>query len=489
MSTYLLLRDNKESGPYSFEELRSKGLKPYDLVWIDGRSAAWRYPSEVEELKSFAPAVEEQPFDRFYKKSAQDNAAITAQNNSTGGLPVALSIPAQARSLEKETSFSSDNGSMLPGEPSSIPGKRIIYVTLPAAKGNSGMRATPFREPAKVQDSIPVRETRTQANEKEPARTELPPRYINPAANPEEKFSQPSEDMWRGAVELTPRQHGVDMKRILQPIAAIGCILALLAAGIFIGLSIKSDSFGFSEKVATKETPATQLPVPVQHGHMLTAPAPVTDTASAPVIDPIPPATVGTKRETTSIVNTPPPDGPVSIMASTPAGSESALMSSAPAQKKKADKPRNRSSLVSQKVSVSSLPAKDSAAMGLPAVHREATHRTDETGLDRDAIRNSMANMVSVGSGKYTVGTFGGISDLQVTVSNHSLYPIDLVVVEVQYIQSNKKVFKTENMYFRDLGPGAAMMQEAPKSSRGIKVQYKITLINSKELGLSYSGA
>jgi hypothetical protein len=31
-------------------------------------------------------------------------------------------------------------------------------------------------------------------------------------------------------------------------------------------------------------------------------------------------------------------------------------------------------------------------------------------------------------------------------------------------------------------------MLEAPKSSRGIKVQYKITTISSKELGLSYSG-
>jgi len=44
------------------------GLKPYDLIWQEGKSAAWRYPGEVDELKSFAPPVEEQPFDRFYKK-------------------------------------------------------------------------------------------------------------------------------------------------------------------------------------------------------------------------------------------------------------------------------------------------------------------------------------------------------------------------------------------------------------------------------------
>ena len=94
---------------------------------------------------------------------------------------------------------------------------------------------------------------------------------------------------------------------------------------------------------------------------------------------------------------------------------------------------------------------------------------------------------MSVGGNSYTVGTFGGISDVQVTVSNRSVYPLDLVVVEVQYIQANKKVFKTENLYFRGIGAGSALMLEAPKSTRGIKVQYKITLINSKELGLSYS--
>ncbi|HZE83922.1 MAG TPA: hypothetical protein VE035_06405, partial [Puia sp.] len=129
----------------------------------------------------------------------------------------------------------------------------------------------------------------------------------------------------------------------------------------------------------------------------------------------------------------------------------------------------------------------DSAATSFQAMHREAVHRSDPA-VDKDVIKNNIASQVSAGSGKYNVGTFGGISDLQITVSNHSIYPLDLVVVEVRYIQANKKVFKTENLYFRDIGAGSALMQVAPKSSRGIKIDYKITLINSKELGLSYSG-
>jgi len=69
-------------------------------------------------------------------------------------------------------------------------------------------------------------------------------------------------------------------------------------------------------------------------------------------------------------------------------------------------------------------------------------------------------------------------------VTNRSAYLLDLVVVEVQYIQANKKVFRTENLYFRGIGAGSALMLEAPKSSRGIKVQYNVTTVNSRELGI-----
>jgi hypothetical protein len=82
MNTYLLLRDNKQTGPYTAQQLAEKGLKPYDLVWHEGRSAAWRYPSELEELKAFAPVVEEQPYDRFYKKpgeQAQQSSTVQTQ--------------------------------------------------------------------------------------------------------------------------------------------------------------------------------------------------------------------------------------------------------------------------------------------------------------------------------------------------------------------------------------------------------------------------
>ncbi len=75
---YRLLRNNKESGPYTALQLKEMGLKPYDLLWAEGRGAAWQYASELAELKSFAPSVEEQPFDRFYKKKEINPADAAA---------------------------------------------------------------------------------------------------------------------------------------------------------------------------------------------------------------------------------------------------------------------------------------------------------------------------------------------------------------------------------------------------------------------------
>src|SRR5215213_2424273 len=87
MKKFLLLRNNKQSGPYSAEELQQMGLKAYDLIWVEGKSAAWRYPGEVDDLKAFAPAVEEQPYDRFYKKPAE------AQSTSTPVVTHAVTQP------------------------------------------------------------------------------------------------------------------------------------------------------------------------------------------------------------------------------------------------------------------------------------------------------------------------------------------------------------------------------------------------------------
>jgi len=128
MTTYLLLRDNKPSGPYTFDELKEKGLKAYDLVWLEGKSAAWRYPCEVEELSAFAPMVEEQPFDRFFKKPSQNISSVTPAIGRTSSDTVVAA-------------------SVISGDTSSVPGKRIIYVDL--ARNSVNATSAEYAEAAK----------------------------------------------------------------------------------------------------------------------------------------------------------------------------------------------------------------------------------------------------------------------------------------------------------------------------------------------------
>ncbi|KIC93782.1 hypothetical protein [Flavihumibacter solisilvae] len=74
MQQYKLLRDNKETGPYGWQELVELGLKAHDLVWADGKSASWKYPAEIEEFRNYAPAVTDDLYVQFHTPPSQASA-------------------------------------------------------------------------------------------------------------------------------------------------------------------------------------------------------------------------------------------------------------------------------------------------------------------------------------------------------------------------------------------------------------------------------
>src|SRR5690349_21973507 len=135
MSQYLLLRDNKQSGPHTFEELTAKGLKAYDLIWIEGKSAAWRYPSEIQELKPFAPVVEEQPYDRFYKRQNTTTTKSSETSNTTSTSTLSANNTSNTIA-SNATSASTDNASVKKTyTPAGI--NRRIVVILPGGVTNA----------------------------------------------------------------------------------------------------------------------------------------------------------------------------------------------------------------------------------------------------------------------------------------------------------------------------------------------------------------
>ncbi|HEX2608084.1 MAG TPA: GYF domain-containing protein [Flavisolibacter sp.] len=56
MSTvYFLLRNNAQLGPYTIDELLQQSLRDKDLVWAEGSSTVWSFPSELTELQPWFP--------------------------------------------------------------------------------------------------------------------------------------------------------------------------------------------------------------------------------------------------------------------------------------------------------------------------------------------------------------------------------------------------------------------------------------------------
>ncbi|TAH05198.1 MAG: DUF4339 domain-containing protein [Sphingobacteriales bacterium] len=129
---YLLLRDNKQSGPYSLDDIKIMGLKKYDLVWVEGKSAAWRYPCEVDEFKSFAPQVDEQPYDRFYKKPAQQEHYQFQQSSSAQNKQQEKAPAEQKKATGKE-------------EIRRIPPRKYVSISLP---GNIRVKIEPEKKEA-----------------------------------------------------------------------------------------------------------------------------------------------------------------------------------------------------------------------------------------------------------------------------------------------------------------------------------------------------
>ena len=100
-------------------------LKPYDLIWVVGKSAAWRYPGELPELKTFAPPVPEQEIDPYQKKPNSDSPIADSGNTRKQEI---------IRARTAETNLQRrDSG-------------RAVYVNLPADRQQPVLSPTPLSD-------------------------------------------------------------------------------------------------------------------------------------------------------------------------------------------------------------------------------------------------------------------------------------------------------------------------------------------------------
>lgn len=433
MANYLLLRNNKESGPYSLDDLMELGLKAYDLVWVQGRSAAWRYPSEVEELKPFAPAVEEQPFDRFYKK----------QNTE-----------------QKEQVIKEETPVIAPEHEKYVP-KKSVFVTLPGQKTSAAKPAVKEQTytrpvPTPVQQTISVME--------------------NPVAA-QVKYSQPLDEIKEMYVKtLQDRKQKIARKSFwIQALKKAAVILLLIAVGVIAGLVIKSNG-NSKQEIARQDKPAvTQQPVaePVinvpETNAVQQAPVNIRPSTIEKLIEPsgVTEANIPSRQPSTILK-----DKPVS----NPAKNETAL-SFSPKEKQNPIPPQG----------VETNPATGERSRKLR--EESAGNATGSSSPARPAqYTGELANQVSVTSNEYKKVAFGGIRNLELTINNDSKYALDNVIVELAYLKPSEEPLKTDNVVFKSVGPKSTSTIRIPDTNRGIKVTYRIINIKSRQMDEVASG-
>lgn len=89
---YLLLRNNQQTGPYHLDELVQQNLRPDDLIWTEGKSITWLYPSEYEELKPYVSPPHKLPGDTI-ASSNEKVSDISASHHTANIRHIYVSLP------------------------------------------------------------------------------------------------------------------------------------------------------------------------------------------------------------------------------------------------------------------------------------------------------------------------------------------------------------------------------------------------------------
>ena len=536
MPSYRLLRSNKESGPYSLNDLVTLGLKPYDLVWVDGRSAAWRYPSEVAELKEFAPVVEEQPYDRFYKKSSETEAV--AKESTAASLqeipqrnpvkePVVFSQPEiiQPKIPVKENIIKEEpvqQDSFVMRKPvTEIPNpsyqqykpqpRKQVFVSMPENNGFNSYQQDAHQnypqeeyqqylpKPKPVQEKqIPVEKPYVAPKEKsyspidihEPDETKL-----------ETKYTQSLDDIKEMYINtLVQRKTRNRRKEIFRKYVKPALVpLFLVISGIAIGYVItykKSSSSvlqGVSKVVPQQVTPATpeQKDEEVSDNKM-------TDNKILPP-----------ERNQSLVIDNHKNKAFLNQREQSLAQSQKQNKSIQAVPKAIVPERKERETFVPDN-EVATYQKKDVQVDPATGERTRAVRDNDEIVAKENTPRNnaerynkkndqepnfieenepkSIRDFVSVKNNNYIRGAFGGIRGLELTVYNRSAFLLDEVSIELQIMKPSEEPLRTDIITVKNISPNGSVTVRVPDSQRGIRADYRITNVESRQWQKSTAG-
>jgi hypothetical protein len=505
MPLYRLLRSNKESGPYSLNDLVTLGLKPYDLIWVDGRSAAWRYPSEISELKEYAPAVEEQPYDRFFKKPSAKEVVSEEQPAKEKVIPVQKTIN-ESLTQQEPVKKSADE---IPAPSFESRPKKPVFVSMPETNG-----FTPYKDPyddKKYEQYLPKTEAQTVKQTTPPVENKTySPINIQESDNTrlETKYTQSLDDIKAMYINtLVQRKTKNRRREIFRKYIRPAIVpVALLTVGVVIGYVMTSRKKAFKASQAiTTVVPSNVQTVPQQKNEEQT---PVDNNDPQQQEEQLnnlisPP---GDKNDNLIVSQEKKPGTAKQERSSHKQDNSVASVDKNVAQNTSRQK---RSSFFSDETAF--VPKKDVEVNPVTGERNSVSrNNSDITSVENNRKNNSdltvkkrndnqepvfleqntndIHKLVSIKSNDYMRGAFGGIRGLELTVFNNSNYLLDEVKVEVQIIKPSQQPLRTDVITFKNVAANGAVTVKVPDSQRGIRVDYRITNIESKQWQKSVAG-
>ena len=489
MATYLLLRNNKQQGPLSLQHLIQLGLKPYDLVWVEGKSAAWRYSSEIPELKPYSAAVEEQPFDRFYKKQEE-------KPEEKVEAPV-IQFPREAK---EERYIKEEPVRTQPAVNKAVPDiifpddeqyrqyqpaaekkeekvypRKTVYVTMPVQ---------PMHEPRQEPKQEPVYKRQEPVFNLQSS--PIDDTYEEPVSL-NTKYSQPLDEIKEMYVQKlhNRKKQSAQKKFVLAGIKKAAVIIGIISIGVLIGFAIKpkahTDKLAAANTTRQKAETVPDASIPDQTNENVQK----EETSTQAVTN----KNVEQERTKKKVVPETQPAQekyePVETKPIIAENKKAVMPKQKPAEEK--DEPiLNRPA--------PSVETNPSTGERTRKTRNEPDDNTYSTGEERnDESRSSskeggINDMVSIKSNDYYVVAFGGIRNLQLTVLNDSKYVLDKVTVKVDYVRPNGATFKSDNIQFKGVSANGSSTIRMPDTNRGVKVYYKIVKVESKEFKNDMAG-
>jgi hypothetical protein len=426
MTTYILLRQNKESKPMSLEDLVNTGLKADDLIWVEGQSACWLRPGEIKQLKDLVGSPAVQPVKVAEAIPVSQPLPLKAETN----------VPAfQETKITEEVTEHTDTKDT-----------KRVFVAMPAVKKNIEVRKedTPdyYQSYLPKEEPVPVLKKIVPVGDEEDM------------IIPETRYSKPLDEIKEMYVKNLERQKKGRNRAIVIPpqIRKASVYAGLILVGLLAGIIIRNSG-------AKKNTLASNS-VPQDQKNSQTPVKQIQDTAT----------------------HTAPLQGTEPGFDNTREEQQPVTREDKPQPGKFIAQDENKS-LADKQERVND-PQPDDITLQAKNNDRNSERRTDARSIAIDEI----SSKISLKSNDYIVGSFGGIRNLEITLRNDSKYTLDHVTVELQYLKPRDEVLRTENIYFQSIPPNASQTLPVKKSARGIKVAYKVVKIESKEINASTAG-